>query len=114
MGEKKPIEINDTSFEEEVINSQLPVLVDFWAPWCGACRMAGPIVDKIADQYQGRLKVCKLNVDDGPQTSAKYAVMSIPAFNLFKSGKVVDQIVGVTPDFESDIKAKIDSCLKQK
>lgn len=114
MEKGRAIEVNDANFEEEVIKSEVPVLVDFWATWCEACRTAGPIMEEIADQYHGRLKVCKLNVDEGSQTSAKYAIMSIPTLNLFKDGKVVDQIVGVTPNFESDIKGKIESFLKQK
>ncbi len=110
----KSIEVNDTNFEEEVIKSEIPVLVDFWAPWCGACQTASPIIEKIADEYGGRLKVCKLNVDEGSQTASQYSVMSIPTLNLFRDGKVVNQIVGATPNFESDIKEKIESFLKQK
>ena len=108
----KPIEVNDTNFETEVINSKIPVLVDFWAPWCGACRTAVPIVEKITGEYEGKLKVCKLNVDEGSQTASKYSVMSIPTFILFKETKLIDQVVGVMPNFESNIKAKIETMLK--
>ncbi|MDD5455058.1 MAG: thioredoxin [Candidatus Ratteibacteria bacterium] len=110
----KAIDVNDTNFESEVIKSDLPVLVDFWATWCGACKNAAPIIDKIAVEYEGKIKVCKLNVDDGSQTSSQYSVMSIPTLNFFKGGKVVDQIVGVTPDFESDIKGKISKLISSK
>lgn len=108
MAEGKAVVITDANFEEEVIKSDVPVLVDFWATWCGPCQTAGPIIEKIAGEYEGKVKVCKLNVDEGRQTAAQYGIMSIPTLNLFKDGKIVDQIVGVTPNFESDIKAKIE------
>jgi len=110
----KAIEIKDTNFEDEVIKSQVPVLVDFWATWCGPCQTAGPIIEKIAGEYEGKAKVCKLNVDEGRQTASKYSVMSIPTLNFFKDGKVVDQIVGVTPDFEADIKTKINKLTENR
>jgi thioredoxin 1 len=110
----KAIDVNDTNFESEVIKSEVPVLVDFWATWCGACQTAGPVIDKIAGEYEGKVKVCKLNVDEGPQTSTQYSVMSIPMLNFFKNGKVVDQIIGVTPDFEADIKTKIAKLISNK
>jgi len=110
----KAIEVNDTNFEDEVIKSQVPVLVDFWATWCGPCQAAGPIIEKIAGEYEGKAKVCKLNVDEGRQTAAQYSVMSIPTLNFFKDGKVVDQIVGVTPDFEADIKTKINKLTENR
>ena len=108
MAEGKPIDISDNNFESEVIKSKIPVLVDFWAPWCGPCKMAAPVLDKIAEEYAGKVKVCKLNVDVGRETAVKYSVRSIPTLNFFSGGKVVDQIVGVTPKFESDIKEKIE------
>ena len=108
MEEGKPINVGDEDFESQVLKSEIPVLVDFWAPWCGPCRAAGPVLDKIAQQYQGRLKVCKLNVDEGRQTAVKYGVMSIPTLNIFKAGEVVEQISGVTPSYESDLKKKIE------
>jgi thioredoxin 1 len=113
MEEGKPIDVGDEDFESQVLKSQIPVLVDFWAPWCGPCRMAAPVLEKIAQQYKGRLKVCKLNVDDGRQTATEYGIMSIPTLNIFKAGKVVDQITGVTPGYESDIKKKIEPYLEE-
>ena len=111
MAEEKAVAVNDGNFDEEVMKAGGPVLVDFWATWCGACQAAGPVIDKIAGEYEGKVKVCKLNVDEGRQTAAKYSVMSIPTLNFFKDGKVVDQIVGVTPNFEADIKGKIDKLI---
>jgi thioredoxin 1 len=112
MGQGKTINITDADFDSQVLKSDVPVLVDFWAEWCGPCRMAGPVLEKIAEQYDGKLKVCKLNVDEGRQTAIKYGVMSIPALHIFKGGEVVDQIAGVTPNFESDLKKKIDPHLE--
>ncbi|HID87992.1 MAG TPA: thioredoxin [Anaerolineae bacterium] len=110
--EGKPIDVSDGEFEREVLRAEVPVLVDFWAPWCGPCRRAGPVIEKIAREYKGRLKVCKLNVDEGRQTAMRYGIMSIPTVNIYKDGKVVDQIIGVPPSYEADIKKKIESHLE--
>jgi thioredoxin 1 len=93
----EPIELTDDNFEQEVLKSDLPVLVDFWATWCGPCRMVGPIVDELAKEYTGKLKVGKLNVDSNGKTSIKYGIMSIPSLLFFKKGQVVDQMVGAAP-----------------
>ena len=90
-------EITDKNFDTEVINADLPVLIDFWAPWCGPCRAIGPIVDELAKDYNGKLKVVKMNVDDNPLTPSKFGVRSIPNLLLFKNGQVKDQIVGAVP-----------------
>jgi len=103
MEEEHIINLDDASFEEEVLKSELPVLVDFWAPWCGPCQMAAPVLEKIAQDYKGRLKVCKLNVDEGRETAIKNGIQSIPTLNIYKDGKLVDQMIGVVPD-EGDIK----------
>jgi thioredoxin 1 len=108
MDEGKPINITDVDFDSEVLRSQIPVLVDFWAPWCGPCRMAGPVLDKIAKEYEGKLKVCKVNVEDQRQTAIDNDIMSIPTLNFYKNGELVDQMTGVTPNFEADIKKKIE------
>jgi thioredoxin 1 len=107
MAGNGPIAVNDESFETEVLQSDVPVLVDFWAPWCGPCLMAAPVLEKIAKEFQGRLKVCKLNVDEARRTAIEHRIMSIPTLHIFKSGQVVDQIIGVTPNYESDLKRKI-------
>lgn len=88
------LNITDQGFEEEVLKNKLPVLVDFWAPWCAPCRIVSPIVEELAKEYEGKLKVGKLNVDDNPDTAAKYGVMSIPSLIFFKDGKPVKTMVG--------------------
>ena len=93
----KPIEFTDANFETEVINSEVPVLVDFWAEWCGPCRMIGPIVEEMAGEYDGKAKIGKLNVDHNSDVSVKYGIRSIPTLLIFKGGEVVDQIVGAVP-----------------
>ena len=88
------LSLTEKNFDAEVLKSQLPVLVDFWAEWCGPCRMVSPIVDEIAKDYQGKLKVAKLNVDEAQELAIKYGVMSIPTLLLFKQGKIANQVVG--------------------
>src|SRR3970040_1309327 len=90
-------QVGDSNFEAEVIRSDLPVLIDFWAPWCGPCKAISPVVEELAGEYAGRLKVVKMNVDDNPQTPSRYGVRGIPNLILFKAGQVADQIVGAVP-----------------
>jgi|GEM_PF-69265 len=101
------IEVNDGNFEQEVLRCQTPVVVDFWAPWCGPCRMIAPITAKLAEEYQGRVKFCKLNVDENPLSATKYQVMSIPLLLFFKDGKVNEQIIGAVS--ESAVRSKIEA-----
>jgi thioredoxin 1 len=89
--------VSDADFEREVINSDVPVLIDFWAPWCAPCRAIGPVVDELAKDYAGKLKVVKMNVDENPLTPSRYGVRSIPNLLLIKSGQVKDQIIGAVP-----------------
>ncbi len=108
MAEGKALEVTDDTFESEVLRSDIPVLVDFWAPWCGPCRLAAPVLEKIAGEYEGRLKIRKMNVDENREVASGYRIMSIPTMLLFKNGELVDQITGVTPNFESDLKRKVE------
>lgn len=91
------ITLTDQNFNKEVLQSDQVVLVDFWAPWCGPCRIVGPIVEQIAQEYLGKAKVGKLNVDENPITSQNYGIMSIPSLLIFKNGQVVDQLIGAHP-----------------
>lgn len=89
------LETTDTSFAKDVLQSDIPVLVDFWAPWCGPCRIAGPIIDKVSDQTAGKAKIYKINVDDNPLTASNYGITGIPTVVIFKAGKVEKTLVGV-------------------
>ena len=89
--------VTDSSFKQEVLESQLPVLVDFWAPWCGPCRMVAPVVEEIFQQYEGKVKVVKLNTDENPNTASQYGIRSIPTLMIFKGGQRVDMVVGAVP-----------------
>lgn len=90
-------EVGDNNFDNEVIKSNLPVLVDFWAPWCGPCKAIAPVVEEIAGEYAGKLKVAKLNVDDHPATASRYGIRGIPNLLIIKGGAVAEQIVGAVP-----------------
>jgi thioredoxin 1 len=100
MASADMIELKDSTFENEVLKSDKPVLVDFWAPWCGPCRMIAPVVEEIASSYSGRLKVAKLNVDDNQEITMKFGIRSIPTLILFKDGKALEQIIGAVPKSE--------------
>ena len=93
----EPMELTDANFEEEILKAETPALVDFWAEWCAPCRMIAPVVEEVAKEYEGKLKVGKLNVDSQQQTAIKYAVRSIPTLLLFRNGEVAGQVVGVVP-----------------
>ena len=94
MASDKVQKVTDDNFESEVLKSNLPVLVDFWAEWCGPCRALSPTIDDLANQYSDKLKVCKMNVDENPQTPSQYKIRGIPTLLLFKNGQLEDQIVG--------------------
>jgi len=90
-------EVTDSSFQQEVLESELTVLVDFWAPWCGPCRMVAPVVEEISQQYEGQVKVVKVNTDENPNVASQYGIRSIPTLMIFKDGQRVDMVVGAVP-----------------
>jgi len=107
----KIVQITDQNFEEEVLNSDLPTEVDFWAPWCGPCQMVIPIYEKLSEEYVGRFKFCMINVDENQRTAVKYQIMSIPMQKYFANGENVDEILGAVP--EQTIRAMVEDILKR-
>ena len=103
------IVLDKTSFDQKVLGAPVPVLVDFWAEWCGPCRMLGPIIDELAQEYHGKIAVCKVNVDDEPELAAKYGVMSIPTVFLFKNGEAVKRVQGLCS--KQDLSSMVDQLL---
>jgi thioredoxin 1 len=95
--EESLVHLTDANFDEEVLKSEKPVLIDFWAPWCGPCRAIGPVVEELAAAYRDRVKVAKINIDENPKTATVYGVMSIPTLMLFKGGSVMEKLVGLVP-----------------
>jgi thioredoxin 1 len=105
----KPTEVNDGNFEQMVLQSKTPVLVDFWAAWCGPCRMVAPVVEELAGEYDGKVSMVKLNVDENPKTASQYGIMSIPTLLIFKDGAPVSNIVGFRP--KAELKRSLDAVL---
>jgi thioredoxin 1 len=105
----KPFAVTDADFDAEVIKSETPVLVDFWAPWCGPCRMVAPVVDELSEEYDGKVKFVKLNTDDNIKTASQFGIRSIPTLLVFKGGEAVGSIVGFRP--KSDLKKRLDAVL---
>ena len=105
----KPISINDSNFDQTVLQSDKPVLVDFWAPWCRPCLMVAPILDELAEEYSGRVSIARMDVDQNPKTAVSYNIMSIPTLLLFKNGEPVSHIVGFRP--KEEIKQSLDAAL---
>jgi thioredoxin 1 len=105
----KEIELSDSSFDSEVVKNSGPVLVDFWAPWCGPCRMLAPVIDELAKEYSGKVKICKVNTDDCPSSASTYNITGIPTVLLFKNGKEMKKLVGLQP--KEELKRQLDKLL---
>jgi thioredoxin 1 len=105
----KPVEVNESDFDKVVLQSKIPVLVDFWAPWCRPCMMTAPILDELANEYAGKITITKLNVDQNNKISSQYGVMSIPNLIIFKNGKPASQVVGYKP--KAELKKTLDGVL---
>ena len=104
------LELTDATFEQEVKKSAVPVMIDFWAPWCGPCRMLGPTVEKLAEEYKGRVKIVKMNTDENQEVASTLGIQSIPTMIFFKNGQVADKLVGAQP--EKEIRNQLESLLK--
>ena len=105
----KPIDVSDTNFDQTVLQAKMPVLVDFWATWCGPCRMVAPVVEELANEYEGRISFTKLDVDQNPKTASRYGIMSIPTLLIFKNGEPASHIVGFRP--KEELKQSLDAAL---
>jgi thioredoxin 1 len=105
----KPVEVTDATFDEEILKSDTLAIVDFWAVWCGPCKMIAPIMEEFASEYEGKIKIAKVDVDHNPNIAVKYGIRSIPTVMFFKDGKVVDQVIGATP--KSHFQEKIDDLI---
>ena len=105
----KPIDIDDKAFDDKVLKASVPVLVDFWAPWCGPCRAVAPILDELAKEYKGKVAFARLNVDESPQNASKYGISAIPTLLIFKEGKPISQIVGFRP--KAELKKALDEAI---
>ena len=105
----KPFDIDDSSFDQNVLQAEVPVLVDFWATWCGPCRMVAPVVEELAQEYEGKIRFAKLDVDQNPKTAGKYGIMSIPTLIIFKNGEPVSYVVGFRP--KAELKRELDAAL---
>jgi len=104
-----PVHVTDQTFQQEILNAALPVVLDFWAPWCGPCRMIAPVLEELAKEYAGKVKIAKINTDENQQTAAKYQIQGIPTLLFIKNGQIVDQIVGAAP--KPMLKTKIQALL---